>query len=249
MSSQKHTLSEQLAHSHQELEIQADALLRTTQEKEELAKEKAWLAVEFNALERQRKGLLEEMDTLRYPLLALQVLGDWWSPASPGGWLVSYFWGEAAKGCHDRGDKVSSLCQELLALLLLGLPAGMRLRTAQISNGDDQKESFPTGEGKECQEPCSCPTRSPSLLLHPLFSLLLTGTGGNWYPATLQSRGVSFQLSSHSQWTAGRVAVLSHYQPGLRWGDMMPTLLWAGGDAMQGGLGSHSLCRGLAPAP
>lgn len=66
VSSQKQDLGEQLAQSRQETEAQANALLRALQEKEELTKEKGQLAVELTVLERQRKGLLEEADTLRY---------------------------------------------------------------------------------------------------------------------------------------------------------------------------------------
>lgn len=66
MSSQKQTLSEQLAHSQREMEVQADSLFSALQEKEKMAKEKAQLAVELTALERHRKLLTEEADTLRY---------------------------------------------------------------------------------------------------------------------------------------------------------------------------------------
>lgn len=66
LSSQKQTLSEHLAQSHQEMEMQAASLLRTLQEKEEMAKEKAQLAVELTAVERHRKLLTEEIDPLRY---------------------------------------------------------------------------------------------------------------------------------------------------------------------------------------
>lgn len=53
-------------HSHREIEVQADSLYSTLQEKEKLAKEKAQLAVELTALERHRKLLTEEADSLRY---------------------------------------------------------------------------------------------------------------------------------------------------------------------------------------
>ena len=54
-----------MSQSRQETEVQAESLLSALQEKEEMAKEKAQLAVELTALERNRKLLTEEVDTLR----------------------------------------------------------------------------------------------------------------------------------------------------------------------------------------
>lgn len=65
LNSQKQMLSEQLSQNHQEMEVQAESLLSALQEKEEMAKEKAQLDVELTALERNRKLLTEEVDTLR----------------------------------------------------------------------------------------------------------------------------------------------------------------------------------------
>lgn len=65
LNSQKQTLGEQLAQSHREIEMQTDSLIRVLQEKEDIAKEKAQLAVELTAMQRQKKLLTEETDTLR----------------------------------------------------------------------------------------------------------------------------------------------------------------------------------------
>lgn len=65
LNSQKQTLGEQLAQSHREIEMQTGSLIRALQEKEDIAKEKAQLAVELTAMQRQKKLLTEETDTLR----------------------------------------------------------------------------------------------------------------------------------------------------------------------------------------
>lgn len=65
LNSQKQTLGEQLAQSHREIEMQTDSLIRVLQEKEEIAKEKAQLAVELTAMQRQKKLLTEETVSLR----------------------------------------------------------------------------------------------------------------------------------------------------------------------------------------
>lgn len=70
LNSQKQMQGEQLALSRREIEMQADSLLRFLQEQEEMAKEKAQLSVELTALERHRRLLMEERDTLRYSTAA-----------------------------------------------------------------------------------------------------------------------------------------------------------------------------------
>ncbi|ETE72955.1 Rootletin, partial [Ophiophagus hannah] len=53
--------------------MQTDSLIRVLQEKEEIAKEKAQLAVELTAMQRQKKLLTEETDTLRMEKESLET--------------------------------------------------------------------------------------------------------------------------------------------------------------------------------